>query len=212
MYERKIKYENLEKYVPGISFAGKYNVPVIQPSDFCGTDFIGFHSAKAERSKSEKAVHFYLDDYRFERVWRYPEQYIDLLRQFSCVLSPDFSLFADYPTAIQIYNHYRKHWVAAYWQAQGINVIPTICWSGESSFDCCFDGEPVGATVAVSSVGTLNNANTRAAFMAGYNEMMERLKPEKIIFYGNIPDECRGNIVRIRQFSDKFKEARINGR
>lgn len=48
--------------------------------------------------------------------------------------------------------------------------------------------------------------------MLGYDAMLERLAPEKIIFYGNVPDECRGNIVRIKAFTDKFKEAKVNGR
>lgn len=37
------------------------------------------------------------------------------------------------------------------------------------------------------------------------------VKPETIIFYGNIPDECMGNIIRVKAFQDKFKEARVNG-
>ena len=48
-------------------------------------------------------------------------------------------------------------------------------------------------------------------FLAGYEKMLEKLKPEKIIFYGNIPDECKGNIIHIKAFQDKFKEAKING-
>lgn len=48
-------------------------------------------------------------------------------------------------------------------------------------------------------------------FMKGYNAMMTALKPETIIFYGNIPVECHGTIVRIKAFTDKFKEAKANG-
>lgn len=76
-------------------------------------------------------VHFFLDDYQFQRLWNTPDRYIESLQKFSCVLSPDFSLYTDYPTALQIYNHYRKHWIGAYLQLYGIEVIPTICWSDE---------------------------------------------------------------------------------
>ena len=31
-------------------------------------------------------------------------------------------------------------------------------------------------------------------FLAGYKEMLTRLQPTKIIFFGDVPDECRGNI------------------
>lgn len=122
------------------------------------------------------------------------------------MLSPDFSLYTDFPKALQIYNHYRKHRLAAYWQECGINVIPTICWSDHQSFSWCFDGEPVGGAVAVSSVGTQNSSKKKENFLVGYEKMMEVLKPDKIIFYGNVPEECEGNIIRIKMFSEKFRE------
>lgn len=94
----------------------------------------------------------------------------------------------------------------------GIKVIPTISWSDESSFEWCFDGEPIGGTVAVSSVGTQKNKTAKELFLNGYNEMMKRLEPETVIFYGTIPKECYGNIVRVKAFQEKFKEAKIDGR
>ena len=79
------------------------------------------------------------------------------------------------------------------------------------SYDWCFDGEPEGGTVAVSSVGCVNSAEKRSLFLSGYAAMVERLHPETIIFYGSVPEECKGNIVRVRAFSDKFKEAVCDG-
>lgn len=97
-------------------------------------------------------------------------------------------------------------------QEHGINVIPTISWGEESSFSWCFDGEPKNSVVAVSSVGTQGNMESRKLFKNGYQVMVERLKPDTIIFYGSIPDECKGNIVLIKAFQEKFKEAQCNGR
>ena len=94
----------------------------------------------------------------------------------------------------------------------GIKVIPTISWSDKSSFEWCFDGEPVGGIVAVSSVGTQNNKLAKELFLNGYNEMMKRLEPETVMFYGTIPKECYGNIVRVKAFQEKFREAKIDGR
>ena len=88
----------------------------------------------------------------------------------------------------------------------GINVVPTISWSDEASFDWCFDGEPEGGLVAVSSVGTQMNANARKLFMAGYNEMMKRLKPSGIIFYGFVPEGCTGNIIPLATFQQDLKK------
>ena len=68
-------------------------------------------------------------------------------------------------------------------------MIPTVCWSDEKTFEWCFDGEPVGSTVAVSSVGTQNSKTAKAAFLAGYEAMCDRLRSEAILLYGNVPEE-----------------------
>lgn len=92
-----------------------------------------------------------------------------------------------------------------------MRIIPTISWSTPDSFEWCFDGEPEGSTVAVSSVGCMNSKEKKTLFLAGYEEMVRRLQPEMIIFYGTVPDESMGNIVRVRAFTDKFKEVKCNG-
>lgn len=190
---------------------GKFDTPVLKPYKYEPTEFVGFNYAKSTKDKSNKSLHFFIDDYQFERLWREPEKYIELLGEFKSVMTPDFSLFTDYPKPLQIYNHYRKHWLGAYWQSMGFNVIPTIAWSEESSYEWCFDGVPKGATVAVSSVGTQRNAETRKLFKRGWDEMMKILQPETVIFHGTVPDECNGNIIRIKSFQEKFKEVKING-
>ena len=144
--------------------------------------------------RARHGVHFFIDDYLFERVWKDPARYAQMLMDFRAVMTPDFSLFTDYPVAVQLYNHWRKHLLGAYWQRMGMTVIPSICWSDESSFDWCFDGEPAGGTVAVSSVGTQKNPNARRLFQLGYSEMLRRLKPEKILFFGDMPESCKGNL------------------
>ena len=63
--------------------------------------------------------------------------------------------------------------------------------------------------VAVSSVGTQNSKEKKQRFLDGYREMIKRLEPTQIIFYGNVPNECKGNIVHIKQFSDKFHRAEM---
>lgn len=42
--------------------------------------------------------------------------------------------------------------------------------------------------------------------------MLKQLRPETVIFYGSVPSECKGNIIPVVAFQDKFKEVRINGR
>lgn len=174
---------------------GQYDTPKLQPIHLAEKlDWISFNCASTTRRRENCGVHFFVDDYIFERTWHDPRRYALLLSDYKAVMTPDFSLFTDYPRAVQIYNHYRKHLIGAYWQRMGMMVIPSLCWSDHESYDWCFDGEPVGGTVAVSSVGTQKSPSARTLFMDGYNEMLLRLKPEKIIFFGDVPTECTGNI------------------
>ena len=198
--------ENLDKAV--YEGVGCYNIPEIAPVLLDKCDFIGFNKAKRCPNQGDLGVHLFLDDYQFFRVWTGVELYMPMLERFQCVCTPDFSLFTDFPLAVQIYNHYRKHWLGRYWQEHGLTVIPSISWSDEKSLDWCFDGEPVGGAVAISSVGTQMDNESRYLFNLGYTEMMARLKPSTIFFHGTVPSWCYGNIVPIQAHQAKLRELR----
>lgn len=209
-YRNSRSYENLERRI--FNGIGKYGIPQLKPTqvdDWC--EFIGFNYAAQCKYRQDKGIHFFLDDYQFNRLWTSIDRYVPILSQFKYVMTPDFSMYTDFPKAIQIYNHYRKHWSGAYLQEAGVHVIPTITWSTPDSYEWCFDGEPTGSTVAISSVGCMNNSMCKELFLEGYREMIKRLCPNKIIFYGKVPSECTGNIIRIRSFQDKFEEAVCDG-
>lgn len=55
----------------------------------------------------------------------------------------------------------------------------------------------MGGIVAVSSVGTQQNKESRQLFLLGYKEMMKRLNPSWVIFYGKVPEECDWNVIRV---------------
>lgn len=200
-----INFENLDKF--SFSGVGKYEIPQIDPeTKYPGGEFVGMNYALTEKFPESKIMHCFVDDYQFIRYWNNPDKYLPVLSKFLAVCSPDFSTYTDMPLAMQIYNHYRKHWLASYWQLNGITVYPTISWSDKSSYDWCFDGEPVGGVVAVSSVGTQKNKESKRLFLLGYEEMMKRLDPAWVIFYGIVPEECDWNVIRVNPEYQKVKE------
>ena len=204
MYREMKNYENQQKHI--FDGVGQYGIPKIEPTSYKECEFIGFNYANTCKKPDGKGLHFFLDDYQFLRLWTHPDKYISMLSKFEYVMSPDFSTYTDFPKALQIYNHFRKHWLGAYMQMYGIDVIPTISWSDRESFEWCFDGEPVGGVVAVSSVGVMNSKEWKALFVDGYNEMLKRLEPETVLFYGQVPEECTGNIVKIKSFGEELTE------
>ena len=180
--------ENLDK--ARFDGVGKYEVPRILPMYIKEpVNMIGFNYAGKHRQPDKVGVHFFLKDYQFSRLWTSPDIYTEMLRRFRFVCTPDFSMFTDFPMALQINSHYRKHWLGAYWQSKGMTVIPTICWSDERSFDWCFDGESEKSTVAVSSVGTQLQPEAKRLFLLGFEQMISRLQPKTVLFHGRIPAE-----------------------
>lgn len=205
MYRQQRNYENLNKAM--FEGVGEYDIPQLQPVEKLDVDnWISFNYAKGCDEPEIHGIHFFIDDYQFNRVWAQPDVYLGMLSKFQAVCTPDFSTYTDFPKAIQIYNHYRKHWLGAYWQAYGIPVLPTISWSDHESYTWCFDGEPSGGIVVVSSVGTQINREAGQLFIDGYREMLDRLQPTQIVMYGNVPNQCEGNIVSVKAFQQKWRK------
>lgn len=196
-------WSNLHK----IHFRSTYDgIPIIEPAKYKKIKlWIGFNEVlRFKGDKSTTGVHFFKDDYQFERVYNAPKKWCNILKDFGAVLSPDFSLYTDFPLPIQKYNHFRRHWCGALWQKYGITVYPTISWGDKASFSWCFDGEPAGAVIATSNLGCTKNKEYREGFLLGYNEMIKRLHPSKIIMFGNDMEELDGNIVEVVKIGAGF--------
>ena len=186
---------------------GEYDIPELEPiyeyeiGDI--KEWIGFNYVLSDKEPEGKAVHFFIDDYQFNRIWNNPEKYVEKLRKYEAVLTPDFSPYADMPMATQIFNHYRKHWVGRFLQENGVKVVPTIRASKDDrSFKWYLDGEPKGGVVCISSMWT-SKEDDREYFIKEYNQMYQKLKPSKIYIYGNKIDGLKGNIEYIPTFTEK---------
>ena len=178
---------------------GAYNLELVNRSD-CGRDgfprlkgrmakpegMVGFNYAKTmpEEGKAGQACHFFIDDYQFERVWNRPAEYLDALRGFACVLTPDFSLYMDMPAPMQAWNRYRSQALGLYWERQGLTVVPTLSWASPDTYAFCFAGVPRRSTVAVSTVGVKGDEAAIRAWRDGMAEAMRVLRPRRVLLYG----------------------------
>lgn len=203
-----LHFENQDK--ARFAGVGEYDIPqIIGTDDVQVKEWIPFNYVLTCKEPKEKGVHFFLDDYQFERVWNNIDKYMEVLQRFKAVMSPDFSMFTVNPKALQIYQHFRKHFIGAYWQANGLTVIPTINWSDEKSFVWCFDGEPTNSVVAISTVGSMNSKANKEGFYKGYDEMKKRLKPKKVLCYGTVPEEIKNEVQGIGcHWERRFKNGR----
>ena len=165
---------------------GYYQFPTLKASHYVPEELIGFNYVKSYEGKRDGiGVHFFLDDYQFERLWNNPYENIERVRGFSCVLTPDYSLYLDMPLSMKIWNIYRSRLIGQMMQDAGLEVIPTLQWAEEETLKFCFDGLPEGGVFAVSTVGVKREETAQELWRAGMTAAIERLKPESIISYGS---------------------------
>lgn len=168
-------------------------MPELAPVDCIPRKLLPFNYARTATDK-DQTLHFFIDDYQFERLWSKPERYLSLLQGYEAVLTPDFSLYMDMPLPMQRWNEYRRRALGNYWQRNGITVIPTLSWSDERSYGFCFGGLPKRATYATSTVGCMKKKDAREAWSKGMSAAIEELRPERLLIYGKKPDFDFGNI------------------
>ena len=193
--ERTIEAYNLSEY-DAASVEGFYQMPVIEPVEHIPDDLIGFNYALTSDSR-ESGIHFYIDDYQFERVWNQPYLYLDKLAEFDCMLTPDFSLYQEMPIAMKIWNTYRSRLIGQMAQRMGIIVIPTVSWCEKETFTFCFDGLPQRATLSISTIGVKQDSYNFDLWKSGVDEMIKRLRPKTLLIYGGKVDYDYGNIKMV---------------
>lgn len=179
------------------SFAttGKWGIPLVKKQELTTENIMlvacSDTRANDNEANKKKGVHFFVDDYRFSGIYDNPERTLERYSQYAFLLTPDFSTYSDMDLWRQLESVAKNRWVGAYWQSKGRIVIPTVSWSTPRSFEFCFDGVEQHATVAVSTLGC---KKVKIDFMRGYEVMLEKLRPEAIICFGDPFSEMQGNL------------------
>ncbi|MCD8327467.1 MAG: DUF4417 domain-containing protein [Ruminococcus sp.] len=185
----------------GASYIGDAGIPVLM--DLNNTqipkDIIPFSKAKHCENK-RKYVHFYEHDKEFSTVLTGTKHYLDLLKQFDGVITPDCSMAIGQSKCLQQANTYMNRAVGFYLQKNGIPVIANIRWSDEDSFEYCFLGVPKNGIVSISTHGCITSKDERNLFRTGLSAMIETLSPKAVLVHGCMPDEIFGGFEAYTDF------------
>ena len=178
---------------------GKWGIPLVRKQDIplsTDTRLIAYSDIRLNDNDYNKqcGVHFFIDDFRFSDIYHHPERSLARLSQYTFLLTPDFSTYAEMDLWRQMESVAMNRWTGAFWQSRGLLAIPTISWSTARSYDFCFDGVEKGGTVAVGMIGCKRN---RLAFMRGYYKMLERIEPSVVLCFGTPFPEMEGNIIAV---------------
>lgn len=179
-----------ESLIYGSELTEKYEFPKIEPVNGDvprSLKVVSFNDAVNELNPRKSICHFYVDDWKFERLWNSADRYIPILRNFKYVIGTDFSVYQDMPMALKYYNCYRDKALQYYMQLAGVNVIPNCSFSTEETFDMIMDGLPERSMLGMTVNGKESKENMDL-LQYGLDEIEQRLKPIKIVCIGHIPE------------------------
>ena len=199
--------------VEDADFDGYIELPVIKTSDKLPEKVVTFSKAMSKSwSDFDCWIVFYEHDKEFERLWNNPKQYLDKLKKFKGVISPDFSLYRNMPLVMQMWNTYRGRALAVWLQNNDVEIIPNVRFGDERTFSFCFDGIEENKTVAVGTHGCIKRKEDKIFFKIGLARMVQRLSPKIIIVYGVAPDNIfkpyRDMGINIIAFESEFSKSR----
>jgi hypothetical protein len=162
-------------------------IPIIKGVDDIGTmnSLIAF-SKIFSTSNYSQIVHFYEADKNFVRILHNPRKYVDVLRQFTAVIGPDFSQKVGYPPFVCFENSWWNKAISAFLQSKGVVVIPNVTWSAPESWSYSFSGIPRNSIIAINSTGVLSSSFAKYLWRKGYEEAVRVLHPKLILRYGDI--------------------------
>lgn len=151
-----------------------------------------FKNLKSLRYREETIINLFNFDDVLEATWNDPLKYVSKFHDCLAVASPDFSIFTNMNEFEIKHNVFRSRWTGALWQSMGINVIPTVSWAYENTYDICFSGLEEESIVIVSTIGVADNKNV---FLKGFEELKARINPELIIVLGKLYPEMTGKFL-----------------
>lgn len=189
------------------TYSGIFEFPHIHPCYEIPNKLIAFSKAISCKDYNQW-VHFFEDDYLFERIWRNPKRYYHILRKYEGVILPDFSVYRDMPFVMQLWNIYRSRAIGSWLQSQGIKVIANIRFGDRRTYRYSCDGISKHCVIAVGTHGTLRHRDDRRFFVDGLDVIVKILQPIAIIVYGSAPDaifaKYRAMGIQIVQFNSDY--------
>lgn len=191
-------------------FDGIEEIPCIKTSRLLPERVISFSKAIKSKDYNQWVV-FYEHDIKIARIWNNPKNYINILKKYIGIITPDFSLYRNMPLVMQKWSTYKGKAIGVWLQNMGVEVIPNIRFADERSYDFCFNGVEKHSTVAIGTHGCIKKLIDRNYFEKGLATMVEYLQPTTIIVYGSAPEyifrKYKEKGIGIIQFDSEYAVA-----
>lgn len=151
----------------------------------------------------DTALHFFLDDYKFCKIWDNLELITSKIQKFAYVFAPDYSLYVDAPSKqMNIQNVYRSRFIAAYWQKCGLQVIPVASWGDANSLKYCFEGLPEKSIIAVCGIGHSFCQAADILWHHAVKQLIAQKQPTRLIVYGGKYPDSLSSLLPVTYIPD----------
>ena len=104
----------------------EYDIPNLLLDKQAGKLMLPFApwGADSRLRKDVQTYHFYVDDYRFEAIWKDPVKV--LTSGVKALVEPNLSVYDTTPIAYGLHQIYKKRWISRYFQECGIQVYADL--------------------------------------------------------------------------------------
>ena len=189
-------------FLESLSFEGDYDMPIVGNfDDISVIDYIALYSDTSEYNKTENTcVAFYQYDHVFDGIhglynsiiYKDEERLNKFRERFKgakYIVAPDYSLFGDFPNALQIFNIYKSRvcmcWLIANTKAK---ILPNVRWTFPFTFEYCFDGIMKGSNIAIGVLGQIRDKENKKMFLDGLKVAIDRIEPKRLLVYGFVTE------------------------
>lgn len=196
-------------------YDGIEEFPVLKSCNEIPNNVITFTEA-LKTKKYDSWVCFYELDYQFFRIWNNPRKYINILKKFNGVITPDFSVYVNMPLIMQKYHIFMGRALGHWFYLNGIKIIPNVRLGDSRTYRFALDGINKGDVIAFGTLGCYKKTVEREILLNGIRMAISKLEPSAVLFYGSRPDEIINSFPNVDFYvyegnnSQKLKE-RKNG-
>lgn len=195
-YRKRIRQGLCIDLFEGLELEPEFGIPVLGAySGPLPEEWIPFCKRKYT---SNAGIHFFSDDYTFNSVLTSPGKFVEDLRKHQVIIAPDYSQYMNMPACVRFTNSYTNKAIAAYWQSEGLSVIPNVTWSDPDSYAYSVAGLPTGSVIAINSKGAMKYNISKYLWQRGYDFVVSYLQPSLILRFGpKMPLENEENSIYI---------------
>lgn len=145
----------------------------------------------SRKNKMTGTYHFYVEDYRFDNLWKHPEDVVN--SACHSVVEPNFSIYDDMPRAVALYQVYKKRWISRWLQSVGVTIF-VDCNISMRYADLRFIGVPKGWKAYCTRAYSDHLDETELEYL----QALEHSESDSIIFV------CYGGGKKAEEMSKKY--------